>query len=164
MADFVYNVAKGAVAEYARRVNANDPANSVFIVDLLASSGIETDAVLKDKDDFTALVSGATNLATNTGAGRKTLDNTGGITVTIDDTNDWVFVDIPDQTWTNVANDGTGAIAKFVTGYDSDSTGGTDANIIPLTQHDFAITPDGSDVTAQIDSGGIFRATQCQKC
>jgi len=70
-----------------------------------------------------------------------------------------VDIDIPDQTWTGLANDGTGAISKFVTAYNSDTTGGTDANIVPMTHHDFAITPDGSDVTAQIAAAGFFRAS-----
>lgn len=159
MADFVFNRSKGRVTEFAERVNANDPTNSVFLVALVASSGVESDATLLDKDDFAALVSGATNFATNTGSTRKSLDQTGGITVTYDDTNDRVDVDIPDQTWTAVANDGTGAISDIVTGYDSDSTGGTDANVLPMTFHDFSVTPDGSDITAQIATAGFFRAS-----
>ena len=150
MANFVFNRSKGRVAEFAERVNANDPTNSVFLVALVAASGIESDATLLDKDDFTALVSGTTDFSTNTNGGRKTIDQTGGITVTYDDTNDRVDVDIPDQTWTALANDGTGAVGDVVTGYDSDSTAGTDANVLPMTFHDFAITPDGSDVTAQV--------------
>jgi hypothetical protein len=31
------------------------------------------------------------------------------------------------------------------------------ADIVPMTQHDFAVTPDGSDITAQI--AGFFRAS-----
>ena len=43
--------------------------------------------------------------------------------------------------------------------YDSDTTAGTDSNIIPLTLHDFVVTPDGSDITAQIAAAGFFRAS-----
>lgn len=157
MGNFVFNRSKGRVTEFAERVNANDPTNSVFVIALIASTGVESDAVLIDKDDFAALVSGTTDFATNTGSTRKSLDQTGGITVTYDDTNDRVDVDCPDQTWTALANDGTGGISDVVFGYDSDSTAGTDANILPMTYHDFAITPDGSDVTAQI--AVFFRAS-----
>jgi hypothetical protein len=159
VANFVFNRSKGRVTEFAERVNANDPVNSVFLIALIATTGVETDAVLMDKDDFAALVSGTTDFATNTGGGRKTLDQAGGITVTYDDTNDRVDVDVPDQTWTGLANDGTGAIGDVVFGYDSDSTAGTDANVLPMTFHDFVITPDGSDVTAVIATGGFFRAS-----
>lgn len=156
MADFGYNRSKGRVTEFAERVNANDPTNSIFSIMVLATSGIESDATLKDKDDFAAVVSGATNEVTNTGYARKTLDQAGGITVTYDDTNDRVDVDIPDQTWTAVAaGDGWNDV---VTGYDSDSTAGTDANILPMTQHDFVVTPDGSDITMQVATAGFFRA------
>lgn len=158
MADLVHNRAKGRFAEWAERVLANDPANAVFVIALLAATGVEADAVLADKDSFTDLVAGTTNEATNTGYARKILDQAGGITVTYDDTNDRVDVDVPDQTWTGVANDGTGGISDLEVGYDSDSTLGTDANILPGTLHDFPITPDGSDVTAQINAAGIFRA------
>jgi hypothetical protein len=41
--------------------------------------------------------------------------------------------------------------------YDNDTTAGTDANIVPLTMFDFAITPDGSDV--QMTTGAFFRAS-----
>lgn len=159
MPDFVFNVSKGRVAELYNRVDLNDPANSALIVALVASTGVETDAVLKDKDDFSALVSGTTDFATNTGATRKTLTDADLTAFAPDDTNDRVDLDIPDQTWTAVANDGTGAISDVVIGYDSDTTGGTDANIVPLTLHDFALTPDGSDVTMVVAAAGFFRAS-----
>jgi hypothetical protein len=156
MADLVFNIAKGRVAEFATRINANDPTNSVFVVLVLATSGIETDATLRDVDTVTALVAGTTNEVTNSGYARKSLDNTAGITITYDDTNDRVDVDCADQTWTGVAaGDGWNDI---VVAYDSDSTGGTDANIVPCTLHDFVVTPDGSDITAQIATAGFYRA------
>ena len=155
MADFVYNQAKGKAAEWAARVEANDPTNSVFLIMLINTSA--TDATLKDLDTFSAIESDGNTAeltsGTNANYARKSLAN-GALTVTIDDTNDRVDVDCADQTWTAL---GTGtAITDLVTGYDSDSTGGNDTNVVPMTQHDFAITPDGSDVTAQI--AVFFRA------
>jgi hypothetical protein len=158
MTDQIPNRSKGRVTEWVERVNANDPANAVFVVDLLATTGLEADATLRDKDSFTDYVSGATNFATGTGWARKVLDQAGGLTVTYDDTNDRVDVDMPDQTWTAVA-DAADDVSRLLTGYDSDSTGGTDANILPATQHDFVIQPDGSDVTAQIAATGFYRAS-----
>jgi hypothetical protein len=158
MADQILNRAKGRFTEWAERVNANDPANSALIIDNLATSGLETDAVLQDKDSFSDLVSGTTNFATGTGWARKTLDQAGGIVVTYDDTNNRVDIDIPDQTWTAVA-DAADDVSRLATGYDSDTTAGTDANILPVSTHDFVIQPDGSDVTAQIATAGIWRAS-----
>ncbi|MDL1909702.1 hypothetical protein FBQ81_03260 [Chloroflexi bacterium CFX6] len=159
MADLVFNIAKGRVAELYNRVDSNDPANSALIVVLLAASGIEADATLRDKDTLSDLVAGTTNEATNTGYARKVLTDADIVAFAADDTNDRVDLDIPDQTWTGVANDGTGAISDLAICYDNDTTGGTDANIVPLTLHDFAVTPDGSDVIAQIAAAGFFRAS-----
>lgn len=157
MANFVYNRAKGRVTEWAEEINANSPnTNAAFIVALLANTGMEAQSVLEDKDDWSGLVSGATDFATNTGANRKTIAD-GAVTVTYDDTNNRTAIDIADQTWTALANDGTGAVGAVEVGYDTDTSAGTDANILPATHHDFAITPDGSDVTAQI--ADFYRAS-----
>lgn len=157
MANIVLNRGLGRGAEWAERVNANDPTNAILVLMVLATSGIETDTVLRDKDSFADIVSGTTNEVTNSGYARKTFDQAGGITITYDDTNDRVDVDFPDQTWTAVAaGDGWNDI---VIGYDSDSTAGTDSNILPHTLHDFVVVPDGSDITAQVATGGYFRAT-----
>src|SRR5688572_24774996 len=159
MGNIIFNISLGRITELYNRVDSNDPANSAIIIALLAASGIESDAVLKDKDDFAALVSGATNEATNTGYARKTLTDSDITAFAPDDTNDRVDLDIPDQTWTALANDGTGAIGDLVTNYDNDTTGGADSAIVPMTLHDFPVTPDGSDVVAQIAAAGFFRAS-----
>lgn len=157
MANFVFNIALGSVAGYYRRVDGNDPANSALVVVLLAASGIESDATLKDKDTLSDLVSGATNEATNTGYARKVLTDSDLTAFSPDDASDRVDLDFADQTWTGVANDGTGAISDLVVCYDGDTTGGTDANIEPLTQHDFSVTPSGGDITAAV--ANFYRAS-----
>ena len=158
MADFVFNIAKGRVVEYYNRVKSNDPANSAFIVVILATSGLESDATLRDFDTLAAVVAGTTNEVTNSGYSRKTLTDADLAALPApDDTNDRFDIDLPDQTFTAVAaGDGW---SKLLICYDPDTTAGTDANIIPLTSHDFAVTPDGSDITAVIASAGFFRAS-----
>jgi hypothetical protein len=157
MADFVFNVAKGRVAELYRRVDINDPAASAIIILILAVAGVETDTVLKRKDTITDLVSGTTNEVTNGGYGRKTLTDADIVAFSPDDVNDRVDLDIPDQTFTAIA--AGDAWGDFVTAFDSDTAAGTDANVEPMTQHDFPVTPDGSDIVAQIAAAGFFRAT-----
>jgi len=155
VADFVFNIAKGRVAELYNRVDSDDPTNSVLVVVVLATSGLETDAVLKDKDDLAAVVAGTTNEVTNTGYARKILNQADLAALSPDDTNDRMDCDIADQTWTGVAaGDGW---SKLLICYDSDSTGGTVSSIIPLTAHDFVVTPDGTDITATI--ANFFRAS-----
>jgi hypothetical protein len=155
MADFVFNVALGRVCELARRVEANDPADSALVVVAIDAGGV-TDATLKDVDTLAALLATAADEVTNTGYARKVLTN-GALTVTVDDTNDRQEVDFADQTFTGI---GAGdAWTDLVIGYDPDTTGGDDTAIVPLTQHDFAVTPDGSDITAQLNAAGFFRAS-----
>lgn len=157
MANFVFNIGLGRVVELYNRVDSNDPANAALIILVLATAGIEADATLKDVDTVSALVAGTTNEVTNAGYARKTLTDADIVAFAPDDANDRTDLDIPDQTWTGVgAGDGWNDV---VIAYDSDTTAGTDANVVPLTQHDFVVTPDGSDITAQIAAAGFFRAS-----
>lgn len=159
MANLVFNVALGRVAELYRRVDINDPAASALLVILVAATGVETDAVLRDSTDLADVFGGTTNESTNTGYARKVLTDADIVAFAADHTNDRVDLDIPDQTWTGVANDGTGAIGDLIVAYDADTAAGTDTDIVPLTLHDFAVTPDGSDITAQVAAAGFYRAS-----
>lgn len=155
MADQSFNIALGRTVEFYVRVDGNDPANSALVVLVLATAGIESDATLKDVDTVAALVAGTTNEVTNAGYARKVLTDADLTAFAPDDTNNRVDLDIPDQTWTGVAaGDGWNDV---VIAYDSDTTGGTDAGIIPCTMHDFVVTPDGSDITVQIAAAGFLR-------
>lgn len=145
MADFVFNIAKGKVAYYGTLPATND----ALIVIPIESSGVEADATIQDYDDVAAILAATTNEQTT--MGRKTITS---VTVTVDDTNNRVDVDIADITWTGATGN---AISDLLIAYDPDTTGGTDSSLIPLTWHDFSITPDGSDVTATV--ANFFRAS-----
>lgn len=157
MADLVFNIAKGRVVELYNRVDLNDPVNSALIIAVF-NAGAMTDATVRDYDTLAAIEADAAAAeVTNTGYARKTLTDADIVAFAPDDTNDRVDLDIPDQTWTAVA--AGSAWTDLVVCYDSDTTAGTDSNIVPLTWHDFAVTPDGSDITAQIAAAGFFRAS-----
>lgn len=156
MADFVFNIAKGRVAELYNRVDTNDPADSALIIVIIDANG-DTDATMKDRDTLAALLGGTANEVTNGGYARKTLTDSDLTAFAPDDANDRVDLDIADQTWTGVA--AGDSWTDLLVCYDNDTTGGDDTNIIPLTSHDFAVTPDGSDITAQVNSAGFFRAS-----
>jgi hypothetical protein len=164
VADFVFNVALGRIAELAHRIlgtgGGTQESAGAFIIALLATSGLESDATLKDLDTLAAVVAGATNEATNTGYSRLTYDETGdGLTVTVDDANDRVDVDFTDPTWAAVAADGTGAISALLVCMDFNTGAGADSDIVPLTKHDFVVTANGGSITATVPSGGFFRAS-----
>lgn len=146
MANFVFNIAKGKVAHYATLPAAND----ALILVPLETTGLEADATLKDYDTLSALLAGSSNEQTT--MGRKTIS--AGVTVTPDDTNDRQDADFGDQTYTAATGN---PISKFVVCYDPDTTGGTDADLIPLTAHDFVATPDGLDIVVTVTN--FFRAT-----
>ena len=157
MADFVFNIAKGRVAEFYNRVDSNDPANSALVIVVLATSGLESDATLRDKDTLADVLSGTTNEVTNTNYARKVLTDADLSSLAADDTNDRIECDIPDQSWSSVgAGDGW---SKVLICYDPDTTGGTDSAIIPLAAYDVSGTPNGSTVSLTINSSGFYRAS-----
>lgn len=156
MADKVFNIAKGRVAELYNRVQTNDPSTARLVMIALATSGLESDATLIDKDTLAALVSGTTNEVTNTGYSRKNITDADISAISPDDTNDRMDLDIPDQTFSSVgAGDGW---SKIVLCYDPNAGGG-DSAIIPLTMHDVTITPDGNDIQIVINAAGFYRAS-----
>lgn len=155
MANFVYNVAKGRVSELVRRVDTDDPTNSAIILVPLSASGTEAEG--QDYDDLTAVLGGTANEQTGGGWVRKTLTQADftGTDYDANDTDNRGDVSLPSVTWTGptAGSNTTGLLVC----YDPDTTGGTDANIIPLTHHDFAVTADGNDVI--LNAGDFFRAS-----
>lgn len=144
--DIVFNVAKGRVAHYGTLPAAND---SIIAVPL-ESAGLEADEVLKDYDSLSQLLAGATNEQAT--MGRQTAVN---VVVSIDDTNDLARVDCDDVTWSGASGNAVGAVLFC---YKPD-VASADTAIIPLTKHDFVVTPDGSNVTSVVAAGGFFQAS-----
>ncbi len=152
MANIVFNIAKGRVAELYDRVKSNDPANSALVLVPIETSGLESDATLIDADTLTAVLSGTTNEQTT--MGRKVLTDADLASIPApDDTNDRNERSLPTVTWTAASGN---AISKILVCYDSDTAGGSDTNIVPLTMFDFAQTPSGGDI--QMTGGVFFRA------
>lgn len=145
MANIVFNIALGRVASLAALPAAND----ALVAVPLEAAGLVTDATMRDYDDLAALLAGASN--EQTAMGRKTLT---GVSVTVDDTNDRVAIDCADITWTAATGNAVGAV---VICYDPDTTGGTDADLVPLTKHDVALTPDGNSFTLSV--ADFYRAS-----
>jgi len=138
MADFVFNVAVGKIAYYSGLPAAND----ALIAIPIEATGVESDAVLRDYDTVSALLAAANNEQST--MGRKTLAS---VTSTVDDTNNRNNMDAADITWTGATGN---PISDILICYDPDTTGGTDADLIPLTWHDYPATPDGSDIVATV--------------
>ena len=146
MADLLFNVALGKHAYYATLPATND----ALVVVPIETSGIVGDSTMKDYTTLATLLAGASNEQTT--MGRKTLAS---VTSTVDHANDRVEVDAVDVTWTAATGN---PISAIVVCYDPDTTSGTDADLIPLYKYDYSITPDGSDVVAQINASGLARS------
>lgn len=153
MANIVFNIAKGRVAELYNRVKSNDPAASALIIVPIETAGLEADAALIDADTLAAVLAGTTNEQAT--MGRKVLTDTELAAFPApDDTNDRMDIDLPTVAWTAASGN---AISKLLVCYDDDTAAGTDSNIIPLTMFDFAQTPSGADI--QMTGGTFYRAS-----
>lgn len=147
MADFAFNIAKGKLAYYAGLPAAND---ALVVVPILAA-GLEADPTLKDYTTLAALLAGTTDEQTT--IGRVVVS--AGVTVTIDNANDVVNIDMPDPVWTAASGAALGAL---IICYNPDTTAApNDANLVPLCKYDFAVTPNGNDLTAVVNAAGFAK-------
>ena len=144
MADFVFNISKGAFVEKVR--------DSASVVGLMALKVSEADDTLKDYDTLAALLAGSNTEADFTNYARKTA-LTGSITV--DDTNNRVDVDLADQTFSSAGGATNNTLTDVIVFYEESAA---DSGRIPMTCHDFAVTTDGSDITVQFNASGFGRA------
>lgn len=145
MSDGVFNISKGAFAEKIRDSAAN--------VGILLLKANEAESTLIDRDTVALLLAEAgTTEADFTNYARKT-GLTG--TVTVDDTNDRVDCDVPDQTWSSAGGASNNTLTKAIVFYEESAA---DSGRIPLTHHDFAETTTGSDITLQVNASGFARA------
>lgn len=155
MGDIVLNQALGRIRTFADNA-AGDVTNAAFILALLTAA--EADDTIRDYDDLGLLLGAAGNTeATFTNYGRKTISDA-DITVTVDDVNNRVDIDVPDQTFTAAGNGTNETMTDALFNYDADTTVGTDSDVIPMSLHDFTPTTDGSDLTLEVDAAGLLRA------
>jgi hypothetical protein len=158
MADIVFNVAKGKVAEKVR-----DDATKIGV---LLLKTVESDALMKDRTTIADLLAGSTE-ANFTNYARKTAITA---TLTVDQANDRVDVDIPNQTWAAAGGATNNTLAKAVVFYDE---GGTAAPTRPASRSSRSTSfaaheiedrlharPRGSTAGIQFAAAGFYRALQ----
>ena len=153
MADLVCNIAKGKVNFYHDKVDGNDPAGAELTLVALVVTGDQDDAI-RDADTLAAVLAlGSVAEATNTGYSRQTRSDTQVAAVTVDDTNNRAEADFDDVTFSSVSagDNWTDILVCY-------GEGGADSTLIPLTLHDFVVTPNGGDITVNVDANGYHRA------
>jgi len=144
------------VNAYVKRVVNNDPANSALVVVLLKAA--EADGILQDYDTLGDILAGANTEADFTNYSRKILTNTELSLPTVDHSGNQQFSDAPDLTYVSAGGAVNNALVKMLICYDSDTTSGTDANLVPLVAIDWVVTTDGNDLVAVFGSTGFFGA------
>ena len=156
MANGVFNIARGKIGYYLDDAMGLTAANSRLVIFVL--SLVEADDTLNNYDDWAALLAGSNSEADATNYAPIEIA-AAGVTYTVDDTGNTAKVVIDaDQTWTSVANDDSnGDWNKLIVAWDGDNAAGTNADIVPLTYHDFTVTPNGGNITADFDqTNGVW--------
>jgi len=147
----VFNIARGKLGYYAELPGTND----ALIAVLLKSSGLEDDATLVDHDTLSSLLAGTSDECDFTNYARQTLS---GVTSTVDDSSNVLDIDSDNISWATAGGAANNTIGKLVVCYDPDTTGGTDADIIPLSAHSYDETTSGTTLVITIPSGGFLRS------
>lgn len=155
MASVQFNISKGREVELYERVLTSDPTNSVLTMLVLASGSANGVNGLVDFDTVAAILAGGYTEVTNTNYARIELDNTDLAAWTPDDTNNRVLLTLPLQSFLNISAGDVWDIV--VVAYDDDSTGGTDADLVPITGGELredgtALVPNTSTVVIDFSS------------
>jgi hypothetical protein len=160
MASIQTNISKGREVELYDRVNTNDPTNSALIMLVLETGSANGVYGIQDFDTVSAILAGGYTEVNNTNYARKTLTDADLAAWSPDDTNNWILLTLPLQTFTNISAGDAWDIV--VVAYDPDTTGGTDTTLVPITASELRDTtgnplfPSSSDVLVNFSSAWIY--------
>lgn len=152
------NISLGRAVEFYERVRTNDPTNSALIMGVFVSGG-DPLSTLADYDTIAAALAGPSTEAAVTGYARKTMTNLDLSAWTPDDSLNRILLTLPTQAWSPDTGE-TWDIGWVA--YDNDTTGGTDANLVPISYHELRIdgtpipTLTGSNIVVDFSSAWIL--------
>jgi hypothetical protein len=157
--DLQFNVSLGREVELYNRVKLADPANAAFIVLVLATDGNDSNdpQTMRSYENVAAVLAQNPEVTNGTYA-RKTIVAADIAPYVIDHAQNRIVLKLPVLTWaTPAAGD---AWDYALVAYDSDATGGTDANLIPISLHplrvnEAALVPNGSPIVFDLSSEWI---------
>ena len=129
MASTIPNIAKGRINEFVRNVDGNSPADSAFVVVLLQDTSIETLDTLRDYDTLAAILANNDEV-TVASYSRLVLTDSDISGPTVDDSGNAQTWDVADQDFG--ALEAGESVQGSVICYDPDTSGGTDADLIPV--------------------------------
>jgi hypothetical protein len=145
VATHAFNIVKGRAIELVNRVKVGDPAAARLYVIPLSTSVAQ--ATAEDVDDFAALITAGAVEQTAGGWSRITIAAADITALSPDDTNNRYDADFIDLVWAGPTAGNN--VSGLVVCYASVATP-TNAQLMPLSHHDFVITADGSSVTGTV--------------
>lgn len=145
MPSFIYNEAKYLLATGALALGTDD----------LRIRPCMTNTTCDTQNDGVADLADFTTIDAHDGANADNAKDLSGESVTKDDANDRAEYDFTDPTWTALGA-GTRTLAGFLLYKRVD---GTDANDKPVAWIEKTATPDGNDLTVQVDAEGLLHLT-----
>lgn len=158
MSSFTFDIANGREVEFHYRVNDSDPTNAALVLVVLDEDELEADSVLRTYATLAALLATTNDEVTNGSYARKVLTDADIGPATPNTTTHKTTLSLTTavQTFATIAA-GT-SWRKLLLCYDPDTTGGTDAAIIPVTAHDLlinnaAVVPNGNDINVDFSTG-----------
>jgi hypothetical protein len=152
MATKVMDAGLGTFAWYMNTTGGFTGTASLALVLLQAS---EADATLQTRATLAAVL-GAVGTTEANFTGYARIFATTGISVSI--ASHVTTLTGPNQTWNSAGGATNNNLVKLLACY-KPSSGATDSQIIPLGEYDFAITTDGSNLTATVNASGLITAT-----
>lgn len=160
MASIQTNISAGREVELYNRVVTNDPTNSALIMLVLETGSANGLNGLRDFDTVSAILAGGYTEVNNTNYARKTMTDASLSAWTPDDTNNWILLTLPLQTFTSISAGDTWDLV--VVAYDPDTTGGTDTTLVPITASEIRdstgnpIVPAGDNILINFSAAWIY--------
>ena len=159
MGAFTFDQSLGREVELYNRVDTDDPTNSALLMVVLAATGLEVDNTLRQYTTLSSLLAASNNEVTNTNYARKTLTQADLTAFAPNFTAHKITLTLPLQTFTSIA--AGDSWSKVLICYDNDTTGGTDANVVPVTAADLRISgspivPNGSNIIVDYSAGWVI--------
>lgn len=144
MADFIADYAKGRWAE-----KAADDATKFGVLLLKVA---ESDSTLRQRQTVAAILANGSTEANFTNYARKTPLTA---TLSVDTTNHREDLTLSDQTWTSAGGATNNTLAKLIVFYEESAS---DSGRVFVSAHDFVVTTNGADLTADFIGPQFARA------
>lgn len=166
MGDKTFNKAKGKVAYYTEQVGTGGARLGILLLINNGTFTVQGDDPIIDHATVAALLGANQEATTSNSPSGSGVSNyirkyitayniTTGAYNDINNTTNAATADFPDVLWSALGGAFNNAIGALIVYFDPTGSS-ADSACIPLTKHDFSVTPDGSDISALVS--GFWKA------